>query len=125
MNKYFKCLSCGKIVEVIKSSSNPNIVCCNKDMVELKPNTVEAAVEKHQPVIVRDGNVVTVKVGEVAHPMLDNHYIEFIILDTKKSHQRVDLKPGDAPEAKFYIADDDEVLDALAYCNLHSLWLNK
>jgi superoxide reductase len=94
-------------------------------MVELKPNTAEAAVEKHRPVIVRDGNVVTVKVGEVAHPMLDNHYIEFIILDTKKSHQRVDLKPGDAPEAKFYIADDDEVLDALAYCNLHSLWLNK
>ena len=91
-------------------------------MEELKPNTTDAANEKHVPVIVREGNKVVVKVGEVAHPMTDAHYIQWILLVTSKGNQRKELTPSSLPEATFYVGEDEEVLGAYEYCNLHGLW---
>jgi superoxide reductase len=124
MDKFYKCKKCGKIVQVIKDSPS-ELVCCGEKMMELNPLLQDGAVEKHLPVIERIGNDVVVKVGDVPHPMQDVHYIEFIVLDTEKTTQRVDLKPGDLPIAKFVIDENDKVVDALAYCNLHGLWLTK
>lgn len=89
---------------------------------EIVPNTVDAAKEKHVPVISREGQTVTVTVGEVAHPMLENHYIGWIVLETKNSEERKELKPGEEPVAQFYVSEDDTVIAAYAYCNLHGLW---
>jgi len=91
-------------------------------MTELIPNTTDAANEKHVPVIAVDGLKVTVKVGEVEHPMLEGHHIEWIILETKKGYQKKDLAVGGKPEAEFALTAGDEVVAAYEYCNLHGLW---
>ena len=88
---------------------------------ELIPNTVDAAYEKHVPVIEHNSDSVTVKVGSVAHPMLDVHWIEWIILETATGYQKKDLKPGDVPEASFAVTEP--VIAAYEYCNLHGLWM--
>ncbi len=90
---------------------------------EIIPNTVDAAYEKHVPVIDHQGDSVTVKVGSVAHPMLDVHYIEWIILETATGYQKHDLKPGDEPIAHFAVTEP--VIAAYEYCNLHGLWMAK
>ena len=90
---------------------------------ELIPNTVEAAFEKHIPVIDHSGDSVIVKVGSVAHPMLDAHYITMIVLETNNGYQRKDLHPGEAPEASFAVTEP--VIAAYEYCNLHGLWMGK
>ena len=87
---------------------------------EETPNTVDAAKEKHVPVIEQHGDHVTVRVGSVEHPMLEAHYIEWIILETAAGFQRKDLKPGDKPEADFAVTEP--ILAAYEYCNLHGLW---
>lgn len=91
-------------------------------MTELVPNTTDAAQEKHVPVVEVQGNIVKVSVGSVAHPMLEEHFIQFIILETKQGFQKKDLKPGEKPEALFALADGDEAVAAYEYCNLHGLW---
>jgi superoxide reductase len=121
--RFFICRHCGNIVAMVKDSGVP-IVCCGEKMTELIPNTTDAAQEKHVPVIKREGSKVTIEVGSTAHPMLENHYIEWIALRTKNGNQRKTLKPGDEPKACFCISDDDEVIDAFAYCNIHGLWKN-
>ena len=122
--KFYYCTVCGKIIVVVKDTGVPT-VCCGESMVEMVPGTTDAAVEKHVPVISVNGNIVEVKVGSVEHPMLPEHYIEWIALSTKQGNQRKLLKPGDAPVAKFAILDGDEVIAAYAYCNLHILWASK
>lgn len=89
---------------------------------ELIANTVDAAREKHVPVIVREGNIVTVTVGSVLHPMIEEHYIPFIALETAQGLQVKNLKPGMKPVAVFALADGDEPVAAYEYCNLHGLW---
>lgn len=89
----------------------------------LTPNTEDAAFEKHVPVIEHIGDSVTVRVGSVAHPMLDAHYITFIVLETATGYQKHDLKPGDVPEAHFAVTEP--VIAAYEYCNLHGLWMAK
>ena len=89
---------------------------------ELAANTVDAAHEKHVPVIEVSGDTVNVKVGSVEHPNLDAHYIEWIALETNKGNQRKQLKPNDAPKAEFALLDGEKVIAAYAYCNLHSLF---
>lgn len=84
------------------------------------PNTTDGAHEKHVPVIEQHGDHVTVRVGSVEHPMLDAHYIEWIILETQTGSQRKNLKPGQKPEAEFAVTEP--VLAAYEYCNLHGLW---
>ena len=119
--KFFICEHCGNIVAFVKNSGVP-VVCCGEKMKELIPGTTDAAVEKHIPVYrVEDGKVF-VTVGSVAHPMLQEHYIEWVSLQTKLGNQRKALNPGDKPEVCFSICEGDEVEAVYAYCNLHSLW---
>ena len=122
--KFLKCKKCGKVVNVLKASACETM-CCGEAMVELKANTTDAAVEKHVPVVEKNGNSVEVKVGSVAHPMEEKHYIEWILLETKNANQFKMLNPGDEPKAVFALNDSDEVLNAYAYCNLHGLWSEK
>ena len=119
--KFYRCAHCGKMIAVVKETGVP-VYCCGEPMQEVVPNTVDAATEKHVPVYEVSGNTVHVKVGSVAHPMLPEHYIEWIALQTKQGNQRKQLKPGDAPEACFAICDGDEVEAVYEYCNLHGLW---
>lgn len=109
------------MVSVVKDSGVP-MICCGEPMTELIAGETDAAVEKHVPEYSVDGNKVNVKVGSVEHPMLEEHYIEWISLETKQGAQIKDLKPGQAPEACFSICDGDEVEAVYAYCNLHGLW---
>ena len=119
-----RCTSCGAMVEVIVPCTCTGCCgfsCCGKEMQVLKENTSDGATEKHVPVVEIDGDKVTVKIGEVTHPMLPEHHIEWIILETKKGFQIKYLEAGDAPEATFVVADDEPVA-AYEYCNLHGLW---
>ncbi len=119
--KFYRCAKCGQMVALVKKSACP-VKCCGEPMEELIPGTTDASAEKHVPVWeVKDG-LVTVRVGSAAHPMLEEHYIEWIALQTRGGNQRKALKPGDAPEAVFALVPGDKVLSASAYCNLHSLW---
>lgn len=115
----YKCELCGNIVEVLHGGVGA-LVCCGQDMKLMEENTVDAAKEKHVPVIEKTGEGVLVKVGSVAHPMEEKHYIEWIevIADGKTCRQF--LNPGDKPEALFKIEAQD--VTARAYCNLHGLW---
>lgn len=119
--KFFQCEVCGKMVAVVKDTRVP-LMCCGRKMNELIPGTVEASAEKHIPVWSVEGNVVTVTVGSVIHPMVEEHYIEWISLQTKQGNQRKVLAPGQAPTACFALCEGDEVVAAYAYCNLHGLW---
>jgi len=119
--KFYRCEHCGNIIAYVKSSGVP-VVCCGEKMKELIPGTTDAAVEKHVPVYTVEGNVVKVQVGSVAHPMLEEHSIEWIALQTNKGNQRKLLKPGEAPEACFCLCEGEEVEAVYEYCNLHGLW---
>ena len=115
----YKCEVCGNIVMVL-SVGGGELVCCGKPMVLQQENTVDAAKEKHVPVIEQKGEGVTVKVGEVGHPMEDDHYIQWIELQADgESHVKF-LKPGEAPEAVFQVKAKQ--LSAREYCNKHGLW---
>ena len=119
--KFYKCKHCGNIVAVVKASGAP-ISCCGEKMTEIVPGTADAAVEKHVPVVeVKDGKVI-VTVGEVAHPMAPEHYIEWIAISTDQGNQRKILEPGDKPMACFALCDGENFEAAYAYCNLHGLW---
>jgi superoxide reductase len=121
----YKCDVCGNLVEGLWDG-DPDIACCGQPMRELVPNTTDAAREKHVPVIVREGNKVTVKVGEVAHPMTPEHYILFVELIVGDNVLRHDFKPGDAvAEAVFFIDDVNAPLQARELCNLHGFWGTK
>ena len=119
--KFYLCEHCKNLVGMIHDSKVP-IVCCGQKMTALVPNTSEGAGEKHLPVVSVDGNVVTVNVGEVAHPMSEEHSIVWIYLESEKGGQRKALMPTDAPSAKFVLSDGDKAIAAYAYCNLHGLW---
>lgn len=121
--KFFRCEHCGNIVTKI-INGGPALFCCGEKMVELVPDSSDGAGEKHVPVISIDGEIATVKVGEAPHPMVEEHYIQWICLHTEKGLQFVWLKPGEAPEAIFAVAPDDKVIEAYAYCNIHGLWVS-
>ena len=119
--KLYYCEHCKKVVEVVADTAVP-LVCCGQKMTEVKANSTEAAHEKHLPVIEKDGDKVTVKVSTVEHPMLEEHYITAIWLQTEKALYKKALVPGEKPEAVFAVSSDDKVLAAYEYCNLHGLW---
>ena len=119
--KFYQCSHCKNIITYVDSKGVP-VMCCGEKMQELVPGTVDAALEKHVPVVEKDGNKVTVSVGAVTHPMLEEHYIVFIAIETKQGSQIKYLKPGEEPKAVFAIADGDEFVAAYEYCNLHGLW---
>ena len=122
--KFLKCKICGKIVAVVNDRQVPTI-CCGQPMEEMVPNTSDGAVEKHVPVFEAEGNIVRVKVGSVDHPMLDNHYIEWIAIQTNLGNQRKVLKSGEKPEAEFALLPGEKVLAVLEHCNLHGLFATK
>jgi superoxide reductase len=119
LNQVYKCEVCGNIVEMLHPG-NGELVCCGQNMVLQEENTVDAAKEKHVPVIQKFQGGVLVKVGSVEHPMIDAHYIEWIEVHTHRKVYRQYLKPGDKPQAEFMLTE--EVLYAREYCNLHHLW---
>ncbi len=115
----YKCELCGNIIEIVHAGScTPT--CCNQPMKLLVEGSVDAAKEKHVPVIEKVDGGYTVRVGEAAHPMLEKHYIEWIELLTDTTLQRCELKAGDEPVATF--KTDAQSVTARAYCNLHGLW---
>ena len=116
----YKCEVCGNIVEMIHTGQG-QLVCCGQPMKIFKENTVDAAKEKHVPVKeVVDGGL-KVKVGSVAHPMEDKHFIEWIEIVADGKSYRQFLKPGEAPEAFFPVSGE---FSAREYCNLHGLWMS-
>lgn len=119
--KFFICEHCGKIIAVVKESGVP-VMCCGQKMKEIIPGSTDAAIEKHVPVYTVENNIVKVKIGEVEHPMLSEHYIEWVSVQTKQGNQRKLLVPGAAPEVCFALCEGDEIEAVYAYCNLHGLW---
>ncbi len=119
--KFYKCPVCGKIIAMVEERAVPTI-CCGRPMEELPVNTQDGAHEKHLPVFEVKDQIVSVKVGEVAHPMLDAHYIQWVVLETNLGNQRKILKPGQAPEAQFALLEGEKVVAVYEYCNLHGLY---
>ncbi len=115
----YKCEVCGNIVEVVHEGKG-TLVCCGQDMVLYQENTVDASVEKHIPVIEKTSDGIKVTVGSTAHPMIKEHYIEWIEVIAGDKTYREFLKPENPPEALFKISD--EKVTARAYCNIHGLW---
>ena len=115
----YKCEKCGNIVEMLHAGAG-ELICCGEPMKLFTANTVDAAKEKHVPVVEKTTTGVTVKVGSVAHPMEAKHYIEWIDVIADGKAYRQFLNPGDVPEATFDIQADD--LTAREYCNIHGLW---
>jgi superoxide reductase len=118
LNEIYKCEVCGNIVEMVHAADG-ELVCCGKPMVLQAANTVDASKEKHVPVVEKNAQGTLIKIGTVAHPMEEKHYIEFIEVISGNKVYRAYLKPGDKPEAQFEL---EKVDFARAYCNLHGLW---
>lgn len=119
--KFFICKHCGNIVAFVKDAGVP-VVCCGEKMTRLEAGVTDASKEKHVPSVEVNGNIVTVTVGSVFHPMQAEHYIEWVSLETKQGNQRKVLRPDEKPQATFALCEGDEVVAAYAYCNLHGLW---
>ncbi len=117
----YKCEVCGNMTEVLHGGEGV-MVCCEQNMTLLTANTTDASKEKHVPVVEKTADGYKIKVGSVAHPMEEKHYIEWIELIAGNRVYRQYLNPGDAPEASFAITADQ--VKARAYCNIHGLWSN-
>ena len=119
--KFFICEHCGNIITMVEDKGVP-VFCCGQKMTEIIPGTMDASLGKHVPVYTVENGKVHVKVGAAEHPMIPEHYIEWISLETKFGNQFRRLQPNQAPEACFKFCEGDEVKAVYAYCNLHSLW---
>jgi superoxide reductase len=123
LKQLYYCAICGNVVEVVNAGAEA-LVCCGEPMQLLKENSVDAAKEKHVPVVEGDETGVKVSVGSVLHPMTEEHYIVFIeVITTDDMVLRQELKPGMQPVAEFPVPMS-KVLYAREYCNLHKLWRN-
>ena len=121
---FYYCKHCGNIIVKVNDSGAP-LICCGKKMEVLNPNINDGAKEKHVPVYsVRCGKV-TVNIGTIPHPMIPEHYIEWVYLQTNQGGQRKLLHPGEKPQVVFSLTQDDFPIAAYAYCNLHGLWMTK
>ena len=119
-NRFYLCEHCGNIIGMIHDAGVP-MMCCGQKMTKLEPGVVEASHEKHIPVVSVDGNIVTVTIGSVEHPMVEEHSILWVYLQTDRGGQRKCLEVGKAPIVSFALTDEKPVA-AYAYCNLHGLW---
>ncbi len=122
-SKFYICEHCGNIIGMVHDSGVP-VVCCGQKMTRLEPGTVEASHEKHIPVVSIEDGKVKVDIGSVPHPMIDEHFIQWVYLQTDRGGQRKCLSPGDAPEVNFALAEEKPVA-VFAYCNLHGLWMTE
>jgi len=119
LKQVYKCFICGNMVEILHAGRG-ELVCCGKPMELLRENTVDAAKEKHVPVIEKKDGTITVRIGSALHPMEEKHFIEWVEVLADGKVLREYLKPGDIPEVKFEVAE--EKISARAYCNIHGLW---
>ena len=119
--QFFICNHCGNIIAMIKDQGVP-IKCCGENMQEITAGSSEGAQEKHIPVYHIDGETVTVSVGEVAHPMTPEHYIDWVCLETEDGFQLKKLNQGMSPHISFSITKGDNIIAVYAFCNQHSLW---
>lgn len=124
MKKFFVCKHCGNMIGLLHDAGVP-MMCCGEKMVELVPNTTDAAQEKHVPVATVEGNKVVVNVGSVDHPMVAEHWIQWVYLETDKGGHRKVLNPGEKPNVVFALTEDEKPLAVYEYCNLHGLWVAK
>ncbi|MBQ8144461.1 MAG: desulfoferrodoxin [Butyricicoccus sp.] len=119
--KFYRCAHCGNIIHKIYDAGVP-VVCCGQKMEELVPNVVEASGEKHVPVAsVKDG-ALHVHVGSIDHPMVSEHYIEWVFVELENGHLLKELKPDSDPHVEFQLGEGDKPVAVYAYCNLHGLW---
>lgn len=118
-HEIYRCAICGNIVEVTNPAVG-QLVCCGRPMTLLEGNSQDAAQEKHVPVVEKVDGGYKVSVGSVPHPMLEEHYIQWIELVTPTCVLRKHLKPGEQPEAVFLT--DEPAVVVREYCNLHGLW---
>lgn len=116
--EFYRCALCGNMVALIKDGGG-TLVCCGQDMKKLNANTTDAAQEKHVPEISKADGKIEVAVGSTLHPMLAEHYIEWIALVTEDKVEIKFLKPGEEPKAAFNAVESGEIYE---YCNLHGLW---
>ena len=119
--KFYRCPICGNIITVIEGDEK-RVSCCGKTLEELKVGTTNASVEKHVPVYKREDDKIIVTVGEVEHPMTEEHYIMFVALVNNQNINIVKLNSSDKPEAIFPYLKGSQIY---AYCNLHGLWMNE
>ena len=119
--KFYVCKHCGNIVTKLTSAGVP-LHCCGEEMSLLEAGVTDAAVEKHVPEVSVEGNLVKVVVGSVVHPMAEEHHIAWIALETERDAYIHWLKPGEAPEAVFALAEGQKAVAVYEYCNLHGLW---
>lgn len=119
-NRFFICEHCGNIIGLINDAGVP-MKCCGQNMTELVPGTVDASLEKHVPVVTVDGDTVKVEIGAVAHPMVEEHSILWVYLETDRGGQRKNLAVGSEPVVSFALCDEKPVA-VYTYCNLHGLW---
>lgn len=120
--KFYRCKHCGNIIAMVEESG-VKVECCGDVMEEIIANTMDGAIEKHIPVYEIINNKVHVSIGEVEHPMSEDHYIQWIAIQTSNGNQRKCLKPGDKPEVCFALCEGDKVEAIYEYCNIHGLWV--
>ena len=121
--KIFRCKKCGNLIVSINGKNT--CTCCGEVMQELKANSVDASVEKHVPVVSIKQQEIHITCGETLHPMEENHYIEFMVMETNFGFQIHYLHPGEEPSSCFSLSENEEFVAAYAYCNLHGLWIQK
>ena len=124
MKKFFVCKHCGNMIGLLHDAGVP-MMCCGEKMVELVPNTTDAAQEKHVPVATVEGNKVVVNIGSVDHPMAAEHWIQWVYLETDKGGHRKVLNSGEKPHVVFALTEDEKPVAVYEYCNLHGLWVAK
>ena len=122
--KFYICRHCGNVITKLTSAQVP-VKCCGEEIQLLEAGVTDAAQEKHVPAVEVEGNKVIVNVGSVDHPMLEEHWIQFICLVTDKGYQIHPLAPGDAPHAEFVVAEGETPLKVYEHCNLHGLWVTE
>lgn len=122
-NRFYICEHCGNLVGMIHDAGVP-LMCCGQKMTQLVPGTVDAAKEKHIPVVSVEGDIVKVEVGEISHPMGEDHHISWVYVQTDKGGQRKCLDTDSEPVVCFALRDEKPVA-VYAYCNLHGLWMTE
>ena len=119
--KFYICRKCGSILTDFNHVC-AGLTCCGEKVEELIAGTTDGAREKHVPAVKIDGQKVCVQVGEVEHPMMEKHYIQFIVVETDKGYMTKFLKPEEKPAAEFVLAEGEKAVAVYEYCNLHGLW---
>ena len=119
--KFYKCKHCGQIIAMIEPTGVP-VICCGEPMEEMVANTQDASAEKHVPDYKCESGKCNVNIGTSDHPMADEHYIKWIVVETDKGNYLKVLEPGQKPCKSFNLCEDEKPCNVYAYCNIHGLW---